>query len=151
MDVRVQSLLSQDIQTNSTPRFTRNIGSSKKDYNEAQPTIRIRRLLHQLLERRRKGHRGSVQYYIGQHGIPTAREQRREEAAQERADCLHRSWIWRQSCERWASYEVTSQRCVIPEGDSLLRVRGGTSVWITLKEPAAGFPAPDVSEGEEGR
>ena len=60
----------------------------QKDNNKAKPTIRIRRLAHELLQWRRERHRRAVEDHVRQHGVPAAREQAGQEGPQGRAEGL---------------------------------------------------------------
>lgn len=67
---------------------------SKQHNNQAQPPIRIRRLAHELFERRRERHRSPMQHYISQDRVAAAGEQGREQAAQGRTEGLWRTCAW---------------------------------------------------------
>lgn len=62
--------------------------SLQQHHNQAKPAVWIRRLAHQLLQRRRERHRRPMQHNVGPHGVPSAREQRRQEVAQGGAEGL---------------------------------------------------------------
>jgi hypothetical protein len=63
----------------------------EKNHDEAEPTVRVGSLAHELLERRGKGHGRTVQDCVRKDWIPATWKERGEQAAEERTDGLDRS------------------------------------------------------------